>query len=80
MAVEALAKNIATFIADIDFIANFKAEVEAITIVIAAATHREVIYVKITLRAEGLVIDIAATIYISTLESATFVTKKAAGL
>jgi len=80
LATEALAKNVATFVADIDFVANFKAEAEAITTVLAAATYREVIYVEVTLRAEGLVIDIAATIYANSLESAISATRKAASL
>ena len=80
LAAKALPKDIATSIADTDSIANSKAEAEAMTIVIAAATYREVIYVKVTLKAKGLIIDIAATTYISTLESAIFIIKKATSL
>jgi len=63
-----------------DSIANSKIEAETMTTVLTAATHREVIYVKATLRAEGLVIDIAATIYTNNLESTISATRKAAGL
>jgi hypothetical protein len=45
-----------------------------------AATYREVIYVKVIFRVEGLVIDIATTIYVNSLESTISTIKKAAGL
>jgi hypothetical protein len=70
----------ATFIVNIDSVANFEVEVEAITIILAAATYRKVIHVEVTLKIEGLVIDIAAIIYINSLESATSTIRKAAGL
>jgi hypothetical protein len=67
-------------VVDIDFVANFEAEAEAITIILAAAIYREVIYVKVTLRIEGLVIDTAAIIYVNSLESTIFTTRKATSL
>ena len=66
--------------ADTDFIANFKVEAEAMTTILTAATHREVIYIEVTLRVKGLVIDTAATIYANSLESTISTIRKAAGL
>jgi hypothetical protein len=80
LAVEALAKDMATFVVDIDFIVNSEVEAEAITIILAAATYREVIYIEVTLRTEGLVIDTAIIIYINSLESTTSTIRKAASL
>jgi hypothetical protein len=80
LAAEALAKNVVTFVVNIDFVANFKVEAEAMTIILAAAIYREIIYVKVTFRIEGLVINIAAIIYVNSLESAIFAIKKAASL
>jgi hypothetical protein len=80
LAAKALAKDIVTSVIDIDSIANFKAKAEAITIILAAATYREVIYIKVTLRTKGLVIDTVATIYINSLESTISATRKAASL
>jgi hypothetical protein len=80
LAAEALAEDVAIFVADIDFVVNSKAEVEAMTIILAAATYREVIYVEVTLKTESLVIDIATTIYVNSLENAISAIRKAAGL
>jgi hypothetical protein len=80
LAAEALVKDIATFVTDTDSIANSEIEAEAITIVLTAATYKKIIYIKVTLKTKGLVIDIAATIYINSLKSAISAIKKAAGL
>jgi hypothetical protein len=80
LAVEALAEDVVTSIIDMDFIANSKVEVEAMTIILVVATHEEVIYIEVTLRTKGLVIDTAATIYVNSLESAISTTRKAASL
>jgi hypothetical protein len=80
LAVEALAKDVATSVVDTDFIANSKVEVEAMTIILAAATYREVIYVEVTLRTKGLVMDITMTTHVNSLESTTSATRKATSL
>jgi hypothetical protein len=80
LATEALAKDVATFMVDTNSVANFKAEAEIITIVLAAATYRKIIYIEVTLKIKGLVIDTAVTIYINSLESATSAIRKAASL
>jgi hypothetical protein len=80
LAAEALAKDMVTFVVDMDFVANSEVEVKVITIVLAAATYREVIYVEVTLRTKGLVIDTAAIIYVNSLESTISAIRKAASL
>jgi hypothetical protein len=80
LAAEALAKDIATSIVDMDSIVNSKAEIEVITIIFTIATHGEIIYIKVTLRTKGLVIDIATTIYINSPESTISTTRKATSL
>jgi hypothetical protein len=80
LAAKALAKDIATSMADIDSIVNFEAEVEVMTIILAAATYGEVIYVEVTLRTKGLVMDTAVTTYVNSLESTTSTIRKAASL
>jgi hypothetical protein len=51
LAMEALAKGVVTFVAEIDFIANFK---------IKTATHREAICIKATLETKDTIIIIYA--------------------
>jgi hypothetical protein len=80
LAAEALAKDIVTSVVDIDSIVNSEVEVEVMTIILVVATYGEVIHVEVTLRTKGLVIDIAATIYVNSLESTTSAIRKAAGL
>jgi hypothetical protein len=80
LAIEVLAENVVTSIVDIDSIVNSKVEVEVITIILTVATYREVIYIEVTLKTKGLVINIAATIYINSLESTIFAIRKAASL
>lgn len=80
MAAKALAKDVAIFVADTDFIANFGVEVKTITIILTVATYKEVIFIEITLRIKGLTIDIAVTIYINSLESIISIIRKVAGL
>jgi hypothetical protein len=80
LAIEALAKDVVTSIVDMDSIANSEVEVEVMTIILAAATYREVIYVEVTLRTKGLVIDMAVIIYVNSLESTISAIRKAASL
>jgi hypothetical protein len=80
LAAKALAKDVAIFVADTDFIANFGVEVKTITIILTVATYKEVIFIEITLRIKGLTIDIAVTIYINSLESIISIIRKVAGL
>jgi hypothetical protein len=80
LAVKALAEDMATSIVDIDSVANSKAEVKAMTIILAAATHKEIIHIEVTLKTKGLIINTAATIYINSLENTTSTTRKAASL
>jgi hypothetical protein len=80
LAAEALVEDVVTSVADVDSVVNFEAEVEVMTIVLVVATYEEVIYIEVTLRAEGLVMDMAATIYINSLESIISVIRKAASL
>jgi hypothetical protein len=80
LATKALAKNIVTSIINIDSIVNFKVEVEVITIILIVATYREVIYIEVTLKTKGLVINIVMTIYINSLESTISTIRKATSL
>jgi hypothetical protein len=80
LAMKALAKDVVTSIIDINFVVNSKVEVEVMTIILTAATHREVIYVEVTLKTKGLVIDIATIIHVNNLESTIFITRKATSL
>jgi hypothetical protein len=57
----------ATFVTNIDSAVNFKVEAEVITIILTAATYKEVICIEVTLKTKGLVINIAAIIYINSL-------------
>ena len=80
LAAEALAKDIATSIADIDFVANSEAEAEAMTTILAAATYKKIIYIEVTLRAKDLVIDTAITTHANSPKSTTSTTRKATSL
>jgi hypothetical protein len=80
LAVEALAEDVVTSVVDMDSVVNSEVEVEVMTIILAVATYGEVIYVEVTLRTKGLVMDIAAMIYVNSLESATSTIRKAASL
>jgi hypothetical protein len=80
LAVEALAEDVVTFVVDIDSVANPKVEVEVMTIILVVAIHGEVIYMEVTLRTKGLVMDMATIIYVNSLESAISVIRKATGL
>jgi hypothetical protein len=80
LAAEALAEDVVTFITDMDSIANFEVKAEVMTIIFTAATYREVIYVEVTLRTKGLVMNIVVIIYINSLESTIFTIRKATSL
>jgi hypothetical protein len=80
LAAETLAKDMATSIVDTDSIANSEVEAEAITIILTAATHGEVIYIEVTLKTKGLVINTTTTTYINSLESTISTIKKATSL
>jgi hypothetical protein len=80
LAAKALAKDIVTSIVDIDFIVNSEVEIEAITIILAVVIYGEVIYMEVTLKTKGLVIDIVMIIYVNSLKSIISTIRKAASL
>jgi hypothetical protein len=73
-----LAKGAATSIVNIDFEAE--AEVEAMSIILAIATHRGGTLAEVTYRIKGLAIDIAKTTHNNSLKSTISIIRKAASL